>query len=184
MGQDTLENLTVTLERDGQPGNGGDAACKASYYYFDSASELLAYNNLANRSPMSPLSTPWIISRLRHLQTLTLELPGSQSLQLVTEILSEMPINGALQYLNIVCDPKFLSSLVFDPSDTLSEDAFRAFENSIARLCLRQVVFSPAHYRKNRWGFWSSVLEWPLLRLKEHGILAIVTDRPLHCKCA
>ncbi|KAI1782742.1 hypothetical protein LXA43DRAFT_395625 [Ganoderma leucocontextum] len=89
-----------------------------------------------------------------------------------------MPVAGALQCLNVVWSPQILASLALKPSD-LPHHLLKAFEESITRLPLRQVVFSPPHYRTNRRGLWRSALDRVFPSLKERGILQ-VTDRPPH----
>lgn len=152
--------------------------------YYNDLALFHAYicNYLADNSDMQEPPIP-TFSQLRHLHILTLVIEGlGGPVDVVIEILNDIPTTGALEYLNIVVSWNILTPLTFNSINASNHRSLKTLEQSIIRFkSLSQVVFTPPYLRRNRRGLWESALDRVFSLLKENGTLSKDTDA--HCKC-
>ena len=178
---DTLEDLTMNIPYNQSFLGVNPHACTALRH-------LLLMITHSGDLILSP-TTLAALSRLEKLQSVTLslswdvtwDLPGFQPLKFATEVLNNVSMKR-LTYLNVVWSPAILASLSFNTPDTLRHPLLKTFEDSIAHLPLRTVVFSAARWRNNRHPLWAPALERAFLVLHDRGILTIAR-RPSSGKC-
>ena len=178
---DTLEDLTMNIPYNQSFLGVNPHACTALRH-------LLLMITHSGDLILSP-TTLAALSRLEKLQSVMLslswdvtwDLPGFQPLKFAAEVLNNVSMKR-LTYLNVVWSPAILGSLSFNAPDTLRHPLLKTFEDSIAHLPLRTVVFSAARWRKNRHPRWAPALERAFLALRDRGILTIA-QRPLSRKC-